>query len=92
MRTRFGSPLLADVCKDAVLVSRIPALLAAITGLTTVVVAFGPLGPMVLAFSVTVSTVYWAMADILLLRRNGPLLSALRQLRTGRDKRRSAAE
>jgi hypothetical protein len=92
VRTPFGSLLLADICKDAVLVSRLPALLAAITGLLTVALAIGRLESIVLALSVIVSTVYWALADILLLRRNGPMLTALRHRHVRRNGRRSPAD
>jgi hypothetical protein len=91
IRIGGGAVLLADVCKDAVLVSRVPALAAAFIGLTTTVVAFGPIGEMVLALSVTVSTLYWALADILLLRRDGPLMTGIRRI-LGEKRGRSAAE
>lgn len=90
VRTPLGSLLWADICKDAVLVSRLPALLAAITGLLVAIIAAGPLESVVLALSVTVSTVYWALADILLLRRNGPMLTALRHLYVRRGRRSTA--
>lgn len=82
----FASALLADICKDAVLISRLPALLAAFSGLLATMMAFGPIGQMVLALSVTVGTIYWALADILLLRRDGPLMSATRRIVPGRDR------
>jgi len=82
--------LLADICKDAVLVSRVPALAAAFVGLTTTMLALGPIGEMVLALSVTVSTVYWALADILLLRRNGPLMTGIRRVLGPRGERQAA--
>ena len=87
-----GEPvLLADLCKDAVLVSRLPALASAFLGLTTAMLALGPIGQLVLALSVSVSTVYWALADILLLRRNGPLLTGIRHM-FSEKRRRKAAE
>jgi hypothetical protein len=79
--------LWADICKDAVLCSRLPALFAAVSGLVIAMETVGSLGSTVLAFSVVVSTIYWALADILLLRRNGPLLCALRRLWPARSRR-----
>lgn len=91
IRLGNGSLLLADIGKEAVLVSRVPAIAAAITGLSATMVAFGPIGEMVLALSVTVSTLYWALADILLLRRSGPLMTLVRRI-LGERCGRSAAE
>lgn len=91
IRIGARSVLLADVCKDAVLVSRVPSLAAASLGLVTIMLAFGPISELVLALCVSVSTVYWALADILLLRSNGPLMMAIRQA-LQQKRRRDAAE
>jgi hypothetical protein len=79
-----------DLCKDLVLISRLPALLAALSGLTQALSAKAELGVILLASSVVISTIYWALADILLLRRNGVLMIGLRRII--RPHRPSAAE
>jgi uncharacterized membrane protein len=83
---RIGNNLtpLDDLCKDLVLVSRLPALLAALSGLVQTLTEAADLGVILLSSSVVVSTIYWALADILLLRRDGALMVGIRRaLRLG---------
>lgn len=80
LRTHWGTVAVADICKDAVLLSRLPAFLAAAGALVERFGATGLLGPTILSLSLVVSILYWAMADILLLRRNGPLMTLARHV------------
>ncbi len=80
IRTRGGGIALSDFCKDVVMFSRLPAMLAALIGLATVVDGAHGVAAVVLSASLVVSTLYWGMADALLLRRNGPLMTAIRRM------------
>jgi hypothetical protein len=91
VRTPAGALPLSELCKDLVLVSRIPALLAAVSGLVASTLGTAGIAAILLAGSVVISTMYWAAADILLLRRNGMLLTAVRNL-IARVRSRLAAE
>jgi hypothetical protein len=79
---RLGNNAFAfgDLCKDLVLVSRAPALLAALSGFAQTLKSGADPGLILLATSVVISTLYWALADILLLRRHGVLMSAVRRV------------
>jgi hypothetical protein len=90
--TPRGQILWADICKDLVLCSRVPALFAAVSGVVLAMSNVGSLGATVLSFSLVVSTVYWALADILLLRRNGPLMCTLRRLLPARTRHTASME
>jgi hypothetical protein len=62
---------IADLCKDAVLVSRVPAILAAITGLATT-----DLHGLLLSANMLVCFLIWAAADYMLLSRQSLIKAA----------------
>lgn len=79
---------LTDLCKDVVLVGRFPAMWAALVGLLAAIDGAQGVAAIVLAISLMTSTIFWGMADALLLRRNGPLMTMTlrllsRDLRSG---------
>jgi hypothetical protein len=80
LRTSAGPVPIDDLCKDIVLISRVPALFAALSGLVSATLNSGEFGTILLAATVVVSTIYWALADILLLRRNGLLMTNLHRI------------